>query len=518
MAEKSGMYCNKCNISFEHNPSSIHSCMNIKQETSEFDENATCDDPLFINKNQAQIGFDRGRNQFAKIPEMVQEESRVVHEGKNQVVKHPEFKEDTKENEDKDKYLSDRFLISILKQINDACINICNVDIDLERQKEVSQNLKNAVHCYQKILTDRRITTLDTNEIEDFYQDLNSLDMDIVEKVYKYQDCDNVLPQMVESNVLKLRKRKKKMGRPRKAFELDKTLCGNHSTREMSLMLNIGYNTLKLRLEKDKVIFQGKEGECQLCKMKKNNDCIRKDELFKFMNFNIDHEKNIFKCSLCDFTTFKRGSIFVHIKSLHKNEILASKNLKFEVKSDCGNSACKIFYGVMEGKKFWCAKCTELNTLPQPERQKSTVIKLKLCTECGISVANLKNHVSAVHQRDEKSEICLKCDKVFQNLKYLKKHVKEFHEKAPCVQCGKLYGSYKMTRHIASAHSNKDLRKFKCEVCGKGFTTCQNLKDHNNVHTGEKPYKCELCDACFASKGTQVMHQKRHLGYKRKAK
>ena len=156
--------------------------------------------------------------------------------------------------------------------------------------------------------------------------------------------------------------------------------------------------------------------------------------------------------------------------------------------------------------------------LPQPERQKSTVTKLKLCTECGISVANLKNHISAVHHRDKKSESCLKCDKVFQNLKYLKKHVKEFHEKAPCVQCGKLYGSYKMTRHIASAHSNKDLKKFKCEVCGKGFTTYQNLKDHNNVHTGEKPYKCELCDACFASKGTQVMHQKRHLGYKRKAK
>ena len=204
--------------------------------------------------------------------------------------------------------------------------------------------------------------------------------------------------------------------------------------------------------------------------------------------------------------------------------MIASNNFIFEVKSDCGKSACKIFYGVLEGKKFWCTKCTELNMLPQPERQKSvfkdksTIKKLKLCTECGVSVANLKNHMSDVHHRDKKSEICPKCDKVFQHLKYLKKHMKEFHEKAPCVQCGKLYGSSKMTRHIASAHSNQNLRKFKCEVCGKGFTTCQNLKDHNNVHTGEKPYKCELCDACFASKGTQIMHQKRHLGYKRKAK
>ena len=184
MAEKSEMFCNKCKIAFEYNPLSIHSCMNIKEETSEFDENNTCDDPLFINKDQAHIDFDKGRNLFTKIPDM-------VHEGKNKVVKHSKFKKDIKENEDKDKHLSDKFLISILNQINDACNNICNVDIDFERQNEVSQNLKNAVHCYQKILTDRRITTFDANEIED-YQDLNSLDMDIVEKAYKYQDCDNI--------------------------------------------------------------------------------------------------------------------------------------------------------------------------------------------------------------------------------------------------------------------------------------------------------------------------------------
>ena len=59
--------------------------MDIKQETSEFDENATCDDPLFINKNQAQIDFDKGRNQLATIPEMVHEHNLMVHEGKNQI-------------------------------------------------------------------------------------------------------------------------------------------------------------------------------------------------------------------------------------------------------------------------------------------------------------------------------------------------------------------------------------------------------------------------------------------------
>ena len=125
--------------------------------------------------------------------------------------------------------MSDKFLISILNQINDACNNICNVDIDFERQKEVSQNLKNAVHCYKKILTDRRITTFDSNEIED-YQDLNSLDMDIVEKAYKYQDCDNIFPQMGDSNLLNVRNHVKLLHvyKSRRGFSKGTLLCGGY--------------------------------------------------------------------------------------------------------------------------------------------------------------------------------------------------------------------------------------------------------------------------------------------------
>ena len=90
MAEKSEMFCNKCKISFEYNPLSIHSCieLDVKEEISEFDENATCDDPLYINKSQAQIGLDKGRNQFVTIPERIHEHNLMVYEEKNQIVTH----------------------------------------------------------------------------------------------------------------------------------------------------------------------------------------------------------------------------------------------------------------------------------------------------------------------------------------------------------------------------------------------------------------------------------------------
>ena len=60
------------------------------------------------------------------------------------------------------------------------------------------------------------------------------------------------------------------------------------------------------------------------------------------------------------------------------------------------------------------------------------------------------------------------------------------------------------------------MKKHKCEVCGKGFSESDRLKDHNNIHTGEKPYLCQFCSACFASKGTHAMHERSHLGRGRK--
>ena len=319
------------------------------------------------------------------------------------------------------------------------------------------------------------------------------------------------------------------MGRPMKALhvkalELVKTLCGNHSIREMSLMLNININTLKVRINNDKVIFQGKEGECHLCEMKKSNDLICKDVLFQFMTFNKHLNKNIFKCTICGFSTRNyenkkstRGSMFMHIKSLHKDEISASQNSKIEDKYDCGNSECKVFYGRYEGKKFWCKKCASLSQT----RKRKPVIKEKttngeLCTDCGITVQNLKAHMNNVHNAEKQT--CPQCGKELKSLTYLSGHIRQMHEKKPCAQCGKLYGAKAMARHIASAHIPRNQSKFKCEVCGKGFASTRTLKEHNNIHTGEKPYKCELCTACFASKGTQAMHQRRHLGVPRRKK
>ena len=71
---------------------------------------------------------------------------------------------------------------------------------------------------------------------------------------------------------------------------------------------------------------------------------------------------------------------------------------------------------------------------------------------------------------------------------------------------------------MLQAHTKPEDRPHKCTTCGKGFIYPDKLEEHYNVHTGAKPFKCKYCPAAYGSNGTKAMHEKGHLGIKRKPK
>ncbi|RTG91196.1 uncharacterized protein DC041_0005347 [Schistosoma bovis] len=66
------------------------------------------------------------------------------------------------------------------------------------------------------------------------------------------------------------------------------------------------------------------------------------------------------------------------------------------------------------------------------------------------------------------------------------------------------------SRHDLSAHNaathKQDPRPYRCEQCGRQFSTCAYLSQHRRIHTGVKPYACRYCDRRF----TQLSHVQQH--------
>uniref|UniRef100_A0A4W5RIZ2 BCL11 transcription factor B b n=1 Tax=Hucho hucho TaxID=62062 RepID=A0A4W5RIZ2_9TELE len=58
--------------------------------------------------------------------------------------------------------------------------------------------------------------------------------------------------------------------------------------------------------------------------------------------------------------------------------------------------------------------------------------------------------------------------------------------------------------------SKESRRSDTCEYCGKIFKNCSNLTVHRRSHTGERPYKCDLCSYACAQSSKLTRHMKTH--------
>lgn len=122
---------------------------------------------------------------------------------------------------------------------------------------------------------------------------------------------------------------------------------------------------------------------------------------------------------------------------------------------------------------------------------------------------NMRRH-EALHGRQTDFS-CVKCAKIFSNLKLLEKHGKIMHGKRhKCEHDKCVMDFYDLTSLFR--HQKTHLARLKCYFCPKLSKTHQERDNHLRIHIMERPYSCQILNCGYTSGQSSNLrnHEKTH--------
>lgn len=140
------------------------------------------------------------------------------------------------------------------------------------------------------------------------------------------------------------------------------------------------------------------------------------------------------------------------------------------------------------------------------------------CTICNTRVYDLKLHMRRVHSCQGPKFRCDICDKEYHSFKGLYLHRFNIHGDLFPYKCDLCPSEFKDNNEFKlhmKMHRGDLKTEWPCNLCGKKFKTKYILKNHlYNVHSDDKPWKCDICPATFKNQGNLRAHVMTHTGEK----
>ncbi|XP_074075643.1 uncharacterized protein LOC141509764 isoform X2 [Macrotis lagotis] len=129
---------------------------------------------------------------------------------------------------------------------------------------------------------------------------------------------------------------------------------------------------------------------------------------------------------------------------------------------------------------------------------------------------NYNEHGQFFSQRGQRSKQrinykCNVCGKTFSTMRSFSQHQNSHVGTNPkCNTGGNAFGQ--STSSIRKQKRGKGEKTYHCDECGKTFSQDRCLVRHQRIHTGEKPYICNICEKAFSTSRSFSQHQDSHVG------
>ncbi|XP_067133513.1 zinc finger protein 28-like [Centruroides vittatus] len=243
-------------------------------------------------------------------------------------------------------------------------------------------------------------------------------------------------------------------------------------------------------------------------------------------------ERKHFQCDICDKLLTSKGHLERHHRTLHQ-ESYCCKICKKEFQTKPLLTRHQVSHS--EDRPFKCDICDKdykTKTILKMHHKTHSDERNYSCQICNKSFKTkkcLRAHV-LIHT-DECKYCCQICNKYFKTEFSLRQHKKTHEGKYFCDVCktgfrrkssvnkhriaqhqNMFYCSYCRksfeTKNMLEAHKKTHIEK--CNICKKELSCKAYLIRHQRIHSGIKPYICEVCNRRFISTSALKNHQSSH--------